>query len=405
MDRKQAVRSDARQTDARQFPRRSSTKQTRPCRDGQSAVRSHQRVKPRYSSAASARTNQSAPSLYLLFRLFRRHLLLIWLVAASLLVGMATAAIMSIVDPTASVAPPTAQSPISTPAALPDPVTPDPVMPDSVTQAPAAAQTPIVPPVAPSLPDSPTASSNSVPSQATRSTEPSPLSAGGLLLLSCAGGCFLLSQCLKPQPDRRHLRRRSSRSSMATNAELTQAVSQSDRPQAAKQARSTESAAANSASSPIDSPIDYSSDASTEQATPAADPAFPKVRTAASSDPGRPTGNPFPGDPRSNQLPNPSFNQSNQPDPAVHHPSTQPNQPDRSSASVAKRAAMAMIQEPLGRLIDQTLESMRASPVAVEVVVETEVLPADQSHPLDWDEPSLADSLDLRQRRPLSDWL
>lgn len=66
---------------------------------------------------------------------------------------------------------------------------------------------------------------------------------------------------------------------------------------------------------------------------------------------------------------------------------------------------MAMIQEPLGRLIDQTLESMRASPVAVEVVVETEVLPADQSHPLDWDEPSLADSLDLRQRRPLSDWL
>jgi hypothetical protein len=33
------------------------------------------------------------------------------------------------------------------------------------------------------------------------------------------------------------------------------------------------------------------------------------------------------------------------------------------------------------------------------------VLPADQDHPLDWDEPSLADSLDLRQRRPLSYWL
>lgn len=33
------------------------------------------------------------------------------------------------------------------------------------------------------------------------------------------------------------------------------------------------------------------------------------------------------------------------------------------------------------------------------------VLPSNQSHPLDWDEPSLADSLDIRQRRPLSHWL
>jgi hypothetical protein len=33
------------------------------------------------------------------------------------------------------------------------------------------------------------------------------------------------------------------------------------------------------------------------------------------------------------------------------------------------------------------------------------IVPEDQSHPLDWDEPSLADSLDLRQRRPLSYWL
>jgi uncharacterized membrane protein YdfJ with MMPL/SSD domain len=33
------------------------------------------------------------------------------------------------------------------------------------------------------------------------------------------------------------------------------------------------------------------------------------------------------------------------------------------------------------------------------------VVPAEQNHPLDWDEPSLADSLDLRQRRPLSHWL
>jgi hypothetical protein len=33
------------------------------------------------------------------------------------------------------------------------------------------------------------------------------------------------------------------------------------------------------------------------------------------------------------------------------------------------------------------------------------VVPKQQNHPLDWDEPSLADSLDLRQRRPLSHWL
>jgi hypothetical protein len=33
------------------------------------------------------------------------------------------------------------------------------------------------------------------------------------------------------------------------------------------------------------------------------------------------------------------------------------------------------------------------------------VVPSEQDHPLDWDEPSLADSLDLRQRRPLSHWL
>jgi hypothetical protein len=33
------------------------------------------------------------------------------------------------------------------------------------------------------------------------------------------------------------------------------------------------------------------------------------------------------------------------------------------------------------------------------------VLPSEQDHPLDWQEPSVADHLDLRQRRPLSYWL
>lgn len=33
------------------------------------------------------------------------------------------------------------------------------------------------------------------------------------------------------------------------------------------------------------------------------------------------------------------------------------------------------------------------------------VVPSQQSHPLDWNEPSLADHLDLRRRRSFSDWL
>ena len=37
--------------------------------------------------------------------------------------------------------------------------------------------------------------------------------------------------------------------------------------------------------------------------------------------------------------------------------------------------------------------------------VEASLVPPEISQPLDWDEPSLADSLDLRQRSPLSRWL
>ena len=37
--------------------------------------------------------------------------------------------------------------------------------------------------------------------------------------------------------------------------------------------------------------------------------------------------------------------------------------------------------------------------------VEASLVPQEVNQPLDWDEPSLADSLDLRQRQPLSRWL
>lgn len=39
------------------------------------------------------------------------------------------------------------------------------------------------------------------------------------------------------------------------------------------------------------------------------------------------------------------------------------------------------------------------------LITSVTVVPKQQNHPLDWDEPSLADSLDMRQRRPLSHWL
>jgi hypothetical protein len=42
-------------------------------------------------------------------------------------------------------------------------------------------------------------------------------------------------------------------------------------------------------------------------------------------------------------------------------------------------------------------------PIAKEPIVT--VVPAEQSHPLDWDENSLVNAMDLRKRRPLSSWL
>jgi hypothetical protein len=60
----------------------------------------------------------------------------------------------------------------------------------------------------------------------------------------------------------------------------------------------------------------------------------------------------------------------------------------------------------------EPLDFEEASPVgsddseAVSVTaVSVTVIQEGQDHPLDWNEPSLADSLDLRQRRPLSYWL
>jgi hypothetical protein len=55
--------------------------------------------------------------------------------------------------------------------------------------------------------------------------------------------------------------------------------------------------------------------------------------------------------------------------------------------------------------LPQPSTSEFANPDESEPSKPVTVIPKQQNHPLDWDEPSLADSLDLRQRRPLSHWL
>jgi hypothetical protein len=67
-----------------------------------------------------------------------------------------------------------------------------------------------------------------------------------------------------------------------------------------------------------------------------------------------------------------------------------------TGASPGSRATQSIAREPIAR------ESMR-EPIAKEPIVT--VVPAEQSHPLDWDENSLVNAMDLRKRRPLSSWL
>lgn len=132
----------------------------------------------------------------------------------------------------------------------------------------------------------------------------SPLSTGGALLISCAGGCLLLSRCLQPQSAPRRKRRIPK---LDTRAQ----------------------------------PLVF------ETANEASRAAIPDA----------PTG------PISSGI-------------AQYPPQSEPRhrQPEGFAAS-----------------------SLPETPVSV--------LASDQIHPLDWDGPSLADSLDLRQKRPLSYWL
>ncbi|MCU0523859.1 MAG: hypothetical protein MUF72_03430 [Elainella sp. Prado103] len=379
MDRKQAVRSNVRQTDiGRSKPRKRNRSPKRMQSDTSSTSRQRQ---PHASlrSAADVRSARPTPSLYLLLKLFRRHILLVWLVAAALLIGMATAAMMSIVDPRASAPPQTPQtggfgSTTPLPGSVADsiaqpnnPASVPPQIPNSPPSLPSIQGSRLMPAALPS--DSPM--TKAMPPKPASPTEPvSPLSAGGMLLLSCAGGCFLLSQCLQPRAVRRKpLQQKTTlRSPSLASAEPTASANllgenflevPNEAGQATQALPSQPALADRNCPTPIDS-------ASQNSAVPPL--------------------------PRSTHLSATSFSPA---------PANSPNSP-HSAPRTTRAATPTLIQEPLGRLIDQALESVIPNP---PVAVEAEVIPVEQTHPLDWDEPSLADSLDLRQRRSLSDWL
>ena len=81
----------------------------------------------------------------------------------------------------------------------------------------------------------------------------------------------------------------------------------------------------------------------------------------------------------------------------------QPRRPIKqlhSRASVQPHPALEKALSPSPSLPPATAEVVDSP----DATVSATVLSAEQSHPLDWDEPSLADSLDLRQQ-PASSWL
>lgn len=74
-----------------------------------------------------------------------------------------------------------------------------------------------------------------------------------------------------------------------------------------------------------------------------------------------------------------------------------PRHPNQSRASASLTRSSRSSRTRVKSLTQPRKE--RTSKASVSVV------PSKLDHPLDWDEPSLADNLDLRQKRPLSHWL
>lgn len=71
--------------------------------------------------------------------------------------------------------------------------------------------------------------------------------------------------------------------------------------------------------------------------------------------------------------------------------------PSRSRLSAQEQPISAETIPP-----EHTPEYSDSEPSASAPVA---IVPANENHPLDWDEPSLADDLDIRQQRPVSHWL
>lgn len=263
-------------------------------------------------------------SLQLLNRLLQRPSL-VWLAAWAMLVGSATAAMMTILNPDASVR--WSAVPVQSIADLRSEDL------QTESNSPLASELQQAPPADSALPPVSSPELAQPRSASPPQSEPvSPVSAIGAILLSCAAGCFLLSQWVKPQPPIRSAKR----------SKPNQTATRPPQPQVVP---------------------------ATVSPTPAALP--------------------LPALPGSIQ-PFPISISNSQSQPVYYpQPSYQPQSAYQSQPSYQ-------------------LQPMTGQPDATEgptPEVAVSVVPTDQSHPLDWDEPSLADSLDLRQRRPLSYWL
>lgn len=83
-----------------------------------------------------------------------------------------------------------------------------------------------------------------------------------------------------------------------------------------------------------------------------------------------------------------------------------PPRPIQRPQLVAATQPVRAVLPPNLRSTPPALKAARstaARPIANEPIIT--VVPAEESHPLDWDEKNLADAMDIRKRRPLSSWL
>lgn len=93
-----------------------------------------------------------------------------------------------------------------------------------------------------------------------------------------------------------------------------------------------------------------------------------------------------------------------------------PRKPDRRMqfSSSSRRTKRTAASQPVGELNNSRTPPTAANPYSQKLPTQNQaqmppvaatIVPTNEAHPLDWDEPSIADNLDLRQKRPLSHWL